>query len=261
MYTTVDALPGQDTLLGSWTALAQLSLGAKLIRTSTVVAAVFPSWAALNNAIMLTTPDSTATVTAASQVAPVYAEAGVDGWALWVPSPTTDLDMPDSLPDVSGLTRDTTTLVMWATLPRGLRQHGSIVRTSIATATRATNEPVFARDIEEPDAVPNLDGWVLIHDQVAVAGAWSFLHDRDCGIYAVGTVPQWRRHGFARALVEQVLAHAQLRGARTASLQSTRMGRPLYESLGFQPAGRYEEWAFVDQRRPPGDSVDLFAAP
>ena len=37
-------------------------------------------------------------------------------------------------------------------------------------------------------------------------------------------------------------------GARTATLQSTRMGQPLYESLGFQPAGRYEEWAFVEQR-------------
>ena len=96
--------------------------------------------------------------------------------------------------------------------------------------------------------MPNLDGWVLIHDQVAVAGAWSFLHDSDCGIYAVGTVPRWRRQGFARALVEHVLAEAQLLGARTATLQSTRMGQPLYESLGFQPAGRYEEWAFVQQR-------------
>ena len=98
--------------------------------------------------------------------------------------------------------------------------------------------------------MPNLDGWVLIHDQVAVAGAWSFLHDRDCGLYAVGTVPGWRRQGFARALVEHVLAHAQLRGARTASLQSTRMGQPLYESLGFQPAGRYEEWASPNSATP-----------
>jgi GNAT superfamily N-acetyltransferase len=248
MCTTVDALPGQGTLLGSWGALAQLSPGAKLLRSSTVLAAVFPSWAALNNAIMLGRPGGTTTASAASHLARVYAEAGVDAWALWVPSRVTDLEAPDTVAEVGGLKRDTTTLAMWATLPPGLHQHGSVVRTSIATATRATDEPVSARDIEEPDAVPNLDGWVLIHDQVAVAGAWSFLHDKDCGLYALGTVPGWRRQGFARALVEHVLAHAQLRGARTASLQSTRMGQPLYESLGFQPAGRYEEWAFAEQR-------------
>ena len=33
---------------------------------------------------------------------------------------------------------------------------------------------------------PGLATWVMAHDEVAVAGAWSFLHERDCGIYAVG---------------------------------------------------------------------------
>ena len=48
--------------------------------------------------------------------------------------------------------------------------------------------------------------------------------------------------GVGRTLMEHVLADARRRGARTASLQSTRMGQPLYESLGFTPVGRYEEW-------------------
>ena len=73
-------------------------------------------------------------------------------------------------------------------------------------------------------------------------GAWSYLHRTDCGIYAVGTVASMRRRGFAGALVGHVLAYAARAGARTASLQSTRMGQPLYESLGFVPVGRYEEW-------------------
>ena len=75
-----------------------------------------------------------------------------------------------------------------------------------------------------------------------MAGAWSYLHRTDCGLYAVGTVPSMRRRGFARTLVEHVLAAAVRAGARTASLQSTRIGQPLYESLGFTPVGRYEEW-------------------
>jgi ribosomal protein S18 acetylase RimI-like enzyme len=83
---------------------------------------------------------------------------------------------------------------------------------------------------------------VLLQDDVAVAGTWSFLHERDCGIYSVGTLPQWRRRGLARSLMEHVLADAHSRGALTATLQSTRMAQRLYESLGFEPAGRYEEW-------------------
>ena len=83
---------------------------------------------------------------------------------------------------------------------------------------------------------------MILDDDVAVAGAWSFLLGSDCGIYAVGTVPPWRRRGFARALMEHVLAEAWRRGARTATLQSTRIGQRLYSSLGFEAVGRYEEW-------------------
>jgi predicted acetyltransferase len=86
-----------------------------------------------------------------------------------------------------------------------------------------------------------------------VAATWSFVEGADCGLYTVGTVPAMRRRGFARALVEHVLADAQRAGARTATLQSTRMGQPLYESLGFEPVGRYEEWISVTSTtREPG---------
>jgi len=143
---------------------------------------------------------------------------------------------------VGRLRRDTTTLVMQATLPKGLRLHDGVAPASIAAATRATDEPVPAADLGEPETAPGLAAWVMVQDDVAVAGAWSFLHESDCGIYAFGTLPGWRRRGLARSLVEHVLADAERRGARTATLQSTRMAQPLYESLGFEPAGRYEEW-------------------
>jgi ribosomal protein S18 acetylase RimI-like enzyme len=236
-------LPGQETLVASWHALAQLSPGARLIRSAAAVAAVFPSWEPLNNAIMLTAAESAAAAAAAAQLAGSYAEAGVDSWALWVPSCTTDLDAPGDVHEVDGLTRDTTTLVMTATLRPGLRRHDGVVRASIAAATRAAgDEPVPTTDLGEPAGVPGLTGWVMVHDDAAVAGAWTFLHESDCGIYTVGTLLGWRRRGVARALMEHVLADAQRRGARTATLQSTRMGQRLYESLDFEPVGRYEEW-------------------
>ena len=144
---------------------------------------------------------------------------------------------------VGGLTRDTTTLVMQATLTGELRRQDGVVRASIAAATRAAgDEEVPVADLGEPETEPGLAAWVMLRGNVAVAGTWSFQHEHDCGIYTVGTMPGWRRQGIARMLVEHVLADAQERGARTASLQSTPMGEQLYRSLGFQPAGRYEEW-------------------
>jgi GNAT superfamily N-acetyltransferase len=239
----VAALPSEETLIGSWTALTQVSRRARMINFPAAIAAVFPSWAPLNNAILLAAPGGPAATTAASQLSTLYADAGVAGWALWVRSSIADLDAPDVGPEPNGLKRDTTTLVMETRLQPGLRLHDEAVSTSIATATRAAGEePVRRADLEPPDGVPGLSGWVLLQDDLAVAGAWSFLHGDDCGIYAVGTLPQWRRRGFARALMEHVLADASRRGARTASLQSTRMGQPLYASLGFRAVGRYEEW-------------------
>jgi GNAT superfamily N-acetyltransferase len=231
-------LPGQETLLACWSALAQLSSGASIHHDPLVTAAVFPSWAPLNNAIVL----GGSGLAAADRAAPLYCKSGVDVWALWLPSRITDLEAPDQIGEIGALKRDTTTLVMRASLSAGLRHDERVVRTSIATATRAGDEPVPVEDLGEPDRLPCLRAWALVRDEQAVAAAWSFVHRSDCGIYAVGTVPAMRRRGFARALVEHVLADAWRAGARTASLQSTLMGRPLYESLGFEPVGRYEEW-------------------
>jgi GNAT superfamily N-acetyltransferase len=211
------------------------------MRSPAVDVALFPAWAPLNNAIVLD-PDDTAPAEIASDLAALYDAAAVDTWALWLPTRTTNLDAPDEVCEVGELTRDTTTLVMQAVIPGGLRNQSNVERTSVQVAARATDEPVVRSRLEPPDPQPGLSAWVLFDGDLAIAGAWSFLQGDDCGIYAVGTVEQWRRRGRARALVEHVLADARDRGARTASLQSTRMGRPLYESLGFEAVGRYEEW-------------------
>jgi ribosomal protein S18 acetylase RimI-like enzyme len=160
---------------------------------------------------------------------------------MWLPSAATSLDDPDEVSAVRGLQRDTTTLVMELTLAKAPSRPEGFVRTSVAAATRAGDEPVPAVQLPDPDD-SHLDAWVMVRDGLAVAGAWSVIEGTDCGIYAVGTVPEWRRRGVARDLTRGVLGDAILRGARTATLQSTRIGVPLYRSLGFEPVGRYDEW-------------------
>ena len=140
-------------------------------------------------------------------------------------------------------------------LSPGLRAHDEVVEASMAAIVRLANEePVPAHELGAPETTPGLSAWALVVDRMAVVCAWTFLHHQDCGIYAVGTLPAWRRKGLARMLLEHVLADAQRRGARTASLQSTRMGQPLYESLGFTPSAgtrngsRTDRLAHADSR-------------
>ena len=236
------AVPGQETLVACWSALAKLSPGAELIESASALVALFPSWGPLNNAIVLPPDEEEAAVSAAGEVSCLYADIAVETWALWIPSGMNDFDAADTVQVVDGLVRDTTTLVMHAPVPSGLRSHGSVVPASIAAIARIGEEPLAEADLGPLDEVGGLAGWAMLHEGVAVCGAWSYLNERDCGIYAVETLPAWRCRGLARALVEHVLADAVRRGAHTASLQSTPMAQALYESLGFVPAGRYEEW-------------------
>jgi len=239
---TATVLPGQETLLACWETLARSSPGATVVRSSAADAAVFPSWTPMNNAI-LTVAGGDAPALAASDLAKLYVGAGVAVWALWVPSRALTFAAPDAVRAVGDLRRDETTLVMRATIPRGLRPHDAVVPSSIAAVARlAGDETVSVTELGEPERSPSLAAWAVVDDDVAVACAYTFLHERDCGIYAVGTLPRWRRRGIARSLLKHVLADAAARGARTASLQSTAMARGLYESFGFTVAGRYEEW-------------------
>lgn len=227
-------LPGEATLVASWAALARTSRGARLVRSATAVAAVFPEWEPLNNAIGVPT--------VVTEVGGVFADAGVDTWALWVRSRATEWDTPDDVAAVDGLVRDTTTMVMTTALAPGPVSTDGVVRTSLTSALRAGDEPVPVTELGAPETVPGLAAWVLVRDQLAVTGAWTYRHDTDLGVYTVGTAPPLRRQGLATTLLRHLLADAERAGGRTASLQSTRMATGLYESLGFVAVGRYEEW-------------------
>jgi ribosomal protein S18 acetylase RimI-like enzyme len=55
------------------------------------------------------------------------------------------------------------------------------------------------------------------------------------GVYSVGTLPDYRRSGFAEAIMRQVLAESQERtGVERTVLQSTAAGQRLYERMGYR---------------------------
>jgi len=237
-------LAGQDTLIACWAALASNSPGARVVPSPTSVAAIFPAWTPLNNAIAVAPLDPEPMAKRElPRLAAAYASAGVETWAYWIPSFAREFDTRDEIV-LHGVARDTTTLVMTAALADQFGPDPEVRHTSVCCAVQATDVGVPVAELDAPDGVPALDAWVLVVDEMAVSGAWTFRHGADCGVYGVGTVPELRRRGLARRLMEHVLDNAAQCGARTASLQSTEVGQRLYESLGFLPAGRYEEWLY-----------------
>jgi ribosomal protein S18 acetylase RimI-like enzyme len=239
--STTATLPGQETLVACWRAMTAISPGATIADSAESVVAVFPSFAPMNNAIVFA-PAAIDLATEAARTADVYRRAGVQSWALWIPSGATAFDDDDAFACIDGFKRDTTTLVMTTEIDPTSRTWSAARRASISGANQAGDEPIPIDELGETEPDAPLVGWVVVKGSTAIAGAYRYLHGSDCGIYAVGTTPAWRRRGIARRLVEHVLADAMAHGARTATLQSTTAGQRMYESLGLTAAGRYEEW-------------------
>ena len=239
--TAAPSLFGQHTLVECWRAIAAGSPDATVVQTPQSVSAVFPSFAAMNNSIALE-PHGIDLAGEVDRLTHVYGRAAVDSWALWIPSQSATFDAADEVPEIVGMKRDTTTLVMAADADATRPMCAEVRPVSVSAALRASDEPIPFVELAEATPDTPLAGWVAVDGEVAVAGAYRYLHESDCGIYAVGTAPQWRRRGIARRLLEHVVADAARRGARTATLQSVAMAQTLYGSIGFEPVGRYEEW-------------------
>jgi len=67
-------------------------------------------------------------------------------------------------------------------------------------------------------------------------------HDRNATIELVAVVPEARGHGIAGKLLGHALADAAGRGIETSTLVSTKLGRPVYERVGYRPVGVVEMW-------------------
>lgn len=72
------------------------------------------------------------------------------------------------------------------------------------------------------------------------------LYDRDgvAGLYAVSTAEGYRRRGIGAAISVAAVQAGRERGLRVATLQSSALGRSLYERLGFETVSAYRIFVF-----------------
>ncbi len=62
------------------------------------------------------------------------------------------------------------------------------------------------------------------------------------GIYFVSTLPEFRRRGFGEAMAWRAVSDGRAAGCTLGYLQASKMGRPIYEKMGFRVIGEYREW-------------------
>jgi ribosomal protein S18 acetylase RimI-like enzyme len=79
-------------------------------------------------------------------------------------------------------------------------------------------------------------------DGRAVASVVSQDHGGDTSIWWVAAAPAARGEGIVSGLMRQALADGLARGSEVSTLQATKLGRPVYERLGYRPFGTIEMW-------------------
>lgn len=83
-------------------------------------------------------------------------------------------------------------------------------------------------------------------DGQAVACGVLSRTDRVAGVYAVGVREAFRRRGLGEFMTWEVLRAGRDAGCRIGVLQSSELGYPLYESMGFETVVTYHHFAPSD---------------
>jgi GNAT superfamily N-acetyltransferase len=66
----------------------------------------------------------------------------------------------------------------------------------------------------------------------------------DCSIWSVATAPEARGRGLSTALMRRALWDAAGRSCGTSTLQATKLGRPVYERVGYEDFGALQMWEY-----------------
>ncbi len=95
------------------------------------------------------------------------------------------------------------------------------------------------------------DGCFVAETKGVVAGSTTAVRygSEMAWIGMVLVLPEFRRQGIARALMQHALDWLELRGTHMCGLDATSMGKPLYEEVGFVSTELIERW-----ERPPEGS-------
>jgi GNAT superfamily N-acetyltransferase len=110
-------------------------------------------------------------------------------------------------------------------------------RDAMATAARPFIEAAL-KDGSYRGWLAEVDGRVVAGGGIAIVGFQPTPYDpspRRAWILNMYTEPPYRRRGLARMILQHMIAWCREQGIGSVFLHASDAGRPLYESLGFEP--------------------------
>lgn len=238
----------RESMVGFWGMVATSSPGGSVLEREGVFAAVIPAIPdrSVMNAVI---PASVAPLAdALGDLTETYERAGVRAWTVWIPEhdrASAELlaaagHVLDAEPRAMGMELDR----LEEPEPAGvdlLRGCGcetlSRVNDLAYGYPEGTFEPALGRLPAEL-----MNTYAARVDGEIAAVMLTADHGRNCEASFVATLEAARGRGLATALMRQAVWDASRRGCRTATLQSTRLGLPVYRRVGFQDFGALQMW-------------------
>jgi ribosomal protein S18 acetylase RimI-like enzyme len=183
---------------------------------------------------------------ALGDLARIYDEARVMAWTVWVPDG--DRDAAAAL-EAAGHVLDAGPEAMGMDLDRATRPGppADWTREGEPAVVAAINDRAYGYEDSFARALVDVDERALrfyVARREGLPSSCCITVDRheDCHMTLVATLPEARGRGLAGALMANALVDARERGLRTSTLVATKMGRPIYERLGYRGLGPVEMW-------------------
>jgi GNAT superfamily N-acetyltransferase len=241
----------RDSMPPFWRVLAE-STGGGVWEGNGVLAAIVPGSPKRSFFNSVLYSDPAAMIDSIDALAAAYADAGIDAWTVWVPE--ADREVAGAL-EAAGHRLDATPRAM--AMPIGglhapepdpeleIREEADYELLSsineVAYGFAPGEFPVMRGELGDLRVyLGSIDG-----ETVACAGA--FANGSDCEIVFVAVLPEGRGRGISGRLMARALADAAEQGLETTTLQATKLGFPVYETLGYADYGELQMW----ERREP----------
>jgi ribosomal protein S18 acetylase RimI-like enzyme len=253
-------IPADDA---AWLALVRRSMppfwrlvaartGGRVWERDGVLAAIVPASPQRSFFNSVIYDDPAAMIASIGELAAAYEDAGVSAWTVWVPE--ADAEVAAAL-EAAGHLLDAT--------PRAMAMPISELRApdpDPGLEIREETDHQLVSTINEvaygfpPGDFPALQGDTpelrtyfgsVAGETVGCAGA--LAHDGDCEILFVAVLPEGRGRGVSGRLMARALEDAAAAGLETTTLQSTKLGYPVYVKLGYRDVGELQMW---ERRKP-----------
>jgi GNAT superfamily N-acetyltransferase len=249
------AIPTDD---GGWLGLARSSMppfwrlvaertGGWIWERDGVLASVVPASPQRSFFNSVLYEDAEAMIAAIDQLAAAYDEAGIAAWTVWVPE--ADSAVATALKEAGHMLDATPRAMAMAVADlrapdpdseleiREEADHELVARINeVAYGFPPGDFPPFTGEI------PELRTYFGSIGGKTVGCAGALAHGADCEIVYVAVLPEGRGRGISGRLMARAIADAGEQGLETTTLQSTKLGFPVYVKLGYRDLGELQMW-------------------